>query len=451
MLNFLLNHTPLFYFTQSLWRDEAFSILVAEKPINFFFAKLTFEPPLYYLLLHFWMKIFGESEIATRSLSFLGLTLATIIMIFWSKKIFKKSYLSWFIPILFFINPMLIYYGFEVRTYGWYIFFATLSMWAYIEKKWIWFTIATIGGFYTHTYFLFTFATQGVHYLITNHRSIFHKFTIKKLIQDKIILSMGISIICIFPWIIKVIHEASKLKNSWYFPVNFNLIKSVLGNLFLGYEGTPWFMWNDTALISIGLLILFALALINKKTRILAFYFFMAIVIPLTIVIGVSFIKPLYVNRYLISVSISEVILVGLGLYSIKNKYVNIILALIIFSSTVWFNMWYPQEHAKFPYQNVMREINSIRQKNDVIFATSSLNFLETVYYAKNRNNVYFYSPNGSPFPWYVGDTVFSKSQLATKLPPYPLRAILVNPDGTYTISYHIEIEKTNMQNNLKP
>jgi 4-amino-4-deoxy-L-arabinose transferase-like glycosyltransferase len=424
---------------------------VAERPISFFFAKLSFEPPLYYLLLHFWMKIFGQSEIATRSLSFLGFVLATIIMIFWCEKIFKKSYLSWFIPIWFFINPMLIYYGFEVRTYGWYIFFATLSMWAYIEKKWIWLTIATIGGFYTHTYFIFTFATQFIHYLLFNYQQIFSKFNLKKLYRDKIIFSMIISLLCILPWMIKVIHEAAKLKNSWYFPVNLNLIKSVLGNLFLGYEGTPWYMWNITGILSIVLLFFFYIALRNKNTRKLGTYFFLTIIIPLTIVIGVSFIKPLYVNRYLISVTISEIILVGLGLYSIKNKYLNISITLIILSATVWFNMWYPAQHAKFPYRTAMQEINSIRQKNDVIFATSSLNFLETLYYAKDKNNIYFYSPNGSPFPWYVGDTIFSNSQLATKIPPYPIRAILVNPDGTYNISYHLEIEKYQPSSKLSP
>ena len=88
MLNFLLNHSPLLYFTQSFWRDEVFSVLVAQQPISSYFTKLSFEPPLYYLLLHGWIKLWGTSEIAARSLSLVGLMLATIVVIHWAEKLF---------------------------------------------------------------------------------------------------------------------------------------------------------------------------------------------------------------------------------------------------------------------------------------------------------------------------------------------------------------------------
>ncbi len=131
MFDFVLNHSPLLYFTQSIWRDEAFSVLVAQKPLAAIIPKFTFEPPLYYIFLHFWIKIFGTSEIAIRSLSLLGFILATIVVIHFAEKLFRKHWLSWFLPLLFFLNPMLLYYAFEVRAYGWYMFFIVLSMYAF--------------------------------------------------------------------------------------------------------------------------------------------------------------------------------------------------------------------------------------------------------------------------------------------------------------------------------
>ncbi|PIW73452.1 hypothetical protein CO005_01355, partial [Candidatus Roizmanbacteria bacterium CG_4_8_14_3_um_filter_34_9] len=68
MLNFLFTKTPLFFLTQPFWRDEAFSYFMAKKNI-FEMLLLTakdFNPPLYYFILHFWMNIFGSSEIALR-------------------------------------------------------------------------------------------------------------------------------------------------------------------------------------------------------------------------------------------------------------------------------------------------------------------------------------------------------------------------------------------------
>ena len=94
MFQYFITHSPLFYLVQSLWRDEAFSILAAERSLVFIITKLGFEPPLYYSMLHFWIKIFGESEIAARGLSLLGFTLATIIVLEWADQLFQKHWLA---------------------------------------------------------------------------------------------------------------------------------------------------------------------------------------------------------------------------------------------------------------------------------------------------------------------------------------------------------------------
>ena len=135
MFSWLIQHSPLFYLTQSLWRDEAFSILAAQRPLSFIFNNLGVEPPIYYVILHFWIKLFGSGEIAVRSLSFLGFALATVVVIFWAEKLFHKHFLSWYLPVFFFINPMLLYYAFEIRMYGWFMFFAVLSLYGYSEKN----------------------------------------------------------------------------------------------------------------------------------------------------------------------------------------------------------------------------------------------------------------------------------------------------------------------------
>src|SRR5574341_1041767 len=167
MFSWLLIHSPLLYFTQSLWRDEAFSVLIAQRPLGFIMRNLGIEPPLYYLALHFWIKLFGMSEIAVRSLSLVGVGLATILVICWAEKLFQKHWLSWVLPLLFFFNPMILYYAFEVRTYGWVIFFSVASMYGYIEKKWPVLVAANVLGFYTHSYMIFVPIAETVHWLIT--------------------------------------------------------------------------------------------------------------------------------------------------------------------------------------------------------------------------------------------------------------------------------------------
>lgn len=423
-MQWLLTSTPLLYLTQSIWRDEAFSLLVAARPISFFFGKLTFEPPVYYMLLHFWIKLFGNGEIAARSLSLLAFSLATVVVINWAEKLFKKHFLSWVLPILFFLNPMLLYYAFEVRTYGWYILFTVLSMYNFFFKRWKWYTITTVLGFYTHTYFIFVPAVQALYGLLT------------KKLTPKMKRSFIWTGVFIAPWLVKVALEASHLKSSWYYPVDLHLVTSVLGNLFLGYEGTPWFLWRLTRWLSLILFALFLFSLRPKETRARNLLFFLTAMIPLALVIGISFIKPLFVNRYLIPVTIAEVFLLAFAIEAIQSKIFQKIAAFLLVSFLILFNAWYPNKHPKLPIRETIAEINMLLDRDDVILAGSPLIFFESIYYSRDPSRVFLYNPLGSPFPWYVGDAIVSPKQITRELPPYPIRAFLVFEDGTFEITY---------------
>lgn len=440
----IIQNSPLLYLTQSIWRDEAFSILVSERPLSFFIGKLTFEPPLYYILLHFWMKIFGNSEIAARSLSMVGFFLATVVMIFWAERLFRKHWLSIFLPVFFFLNPMLLYYAFEIRTYGWYTFFATLSLYAYWERKWPIFAGALIAGFYTHSFFLVLPFTLLIHYIITHKQLFFPKPDIRKIFRDTFLKSNIVFALCISPWLYLIVQQASRLKESWYYPVDFQLIKSVLGNMFIGYEGTPWYLWNYTALLSLIFVILFLWSLKPKKTRSRNALFFLVIFVPLIVSIGISFIKPLFVNRYVLPVTIGQIILLALAIEAIHNKIIQKITAagLLLFVITV--NIWYPKQHPKLNIRQTVTEINLIKRPEDKIYVETPLLLFETIYYSNNRDVVRLYNPDNEPFPWYVGDAIFSPSQMARTFPEFPSRAYFIRNDGSFSIRYHQTISESN-------
>ena len=424
MFSWLIQHSPLFYLTQSLWRDEAFSILAAQRPLSFIFNNLGVEPPLYYVLLHFWIKLFGSGEIAVRSLSFLGFALATVVVIFWAEKLFHKHFLSWYLPVFFFINPMLLYYAFEIRMYGWFMFFAVLSLYGYSEKKWWVMAVANVLGFYTHTYMIFVPIAQGIHWLCSRHRGI------------KFLHASALTILLMLPWFFRVIREMPKLKNTWYFPVDIHLVQSVLGNMFIGYEGTPWFLWNVTAYLSLGLLALFLFSLKPKTTRPRNLFFLTMTLLPLAMVIGVSFFKPLFVNRYLIPVTITEVFLVAFAIEAIQNHLVQKLFAFCFLLFAFGFNVWYPSQHAKIDIRKTLMEVNVLRGKQDIIVAASPLVFFESIYYSGDSKRVFLYNPSNIAFPAYVGDALITPAQMIRDFPTYPTRAFLIHEDGTFEITY---------------
>ncbi|MFC1626723.1 hypothetical protein ACFL1P_00800 [Patescibacteria group bacterium] len=438
MLAFIAENTPVRYLIQSIWRDEAFSLLVSQQPISFFFGNLTFEPPVYYTLLHFWMKLFGTGEISARLLSVFGVVLAAVIIIIWAEKIFNKHWLSWFLPITFFFNPMILYYAFEIRTYGWLIFFSTATMYAYHQKKPILYTIAATLGFYTHTFMIFVPFVTTLHYLLFNYKQLIRKP--KNILHDSFIKASLLHGLLIAPWLLYVLKAASRLQKAWYFPVDFQLIKSVVGNMYIGYEGTPGKLWNYTAILSFILIAFFLMILRHKKNREQHMYFFMMVFIPLLITISVSFIKPMFVNRYLLPVTIAEIFLLAFSIQTIKNRSLQYLMGISVIIFISFINIWLPSKHPKTDIRSAIKQINSIKSNGDLIYAESPLVLFESIYYAHEKKDVFLYNPEDITFPWYVGDAMFSPSLNARTLPIYPSRAFIVKENGTYTVAYQMPV-----------
>ena len=433
-MEFLLHYTPILYFTQSFWRDEAFSVLLAIRPLSEA-LKLTFEPPLYYFGLHFWILLFGTTEIAVRSFSLLAHVITTYILIIWGEKLFKKNWLSWYLPVFFFLNPMLLYYAFEARAYALYVLFAVASLFCYSEKKWALFIASTTLGLYTHAYMVFVPFVIALHFALSNYRA-FSKHNLNKYIHNPFIKSLTAIFILFTPWLIKLSGDIPKLKQSWYFPVDFHLIKSVLANIFVGFEGTPDFLWPTTAKLSALLFCIFVFALLSRKNLKRNLLYFLLVFFPLTVVLGISYFKPLFVNRYVIPSVIAQVFLIVFALENIQNSMLRKISGGIILVSTILFTFWYPAYNKKPDVRKNLLQVRALAGSQDVIMVDDALLLYEAMYYLPKTTTIYWYNPKNYGFPWYIGDTIYSTSQSINSIPLYPKRAFIVRIDGTYDISY---------------
>jgi hypothetical protein len=168
----------------------------------------------------------------------------------------------------------------------------------------------------------------------------------------------------------------------------------------------------------------------------------MMIFIPLSLVIGFSFYKPIFVNRYLIPVTIAEVILLTYSLKVFTQPLIQKILAIFMLVFVLAFDCWYPQQHPKLAIRETFQEINRFKSPQDIVLASDAMIFMETLYYTNDKKSVKLYNPMNSPFPWYIGDAVFSPSYQIQILPHYPARAFFINTDGTYSIRYNLSIKQ---------
>jgi len=104
---------------QSFWNDEGNSARIAERPLDLILegAAGDIHPPGYYLLLHYWRALFGQSELALRSLSVvagLALVLFTYLL---GRDLFGEA-AGLMAAFLGAISPFAIYYSQEARMYA---------------------------------------------------------------------------------------------------------------------------------------------------------------------------------------------------------------------------------------------------------------------------------------------------------------------------------------------
>jgi len=108
-----------FWTRSGLWLDEALTVDIARLPLHEIPNALKHDgaPPLYYYLLHFWIVLFGQSNVAVRSLS--GVIAVVTLPVAWlCGKRFGGRVVAWTLLVLLASAPFAVYYATESRMYG---------------------------------------------------------------------------------------------------------------------------------------------------------------------------------------------------------------------------------------------------------------------------------------------------------------------------------------------
>jgi hypothetical protein len=108
-----------FWTRSGLWLDEALTVDIARLPLHEIPNALKHDgaPPLYYYLLHFWIALFGQSNVAVRSLS--GVTAVLTLPVAWlCGRRFGGRAVAWTMLVLLASAPFAVYYATESRMYA---------------------------------------------------------------------------------------------------------------------------------------------------------------------------------------------------------------------------------------------------------------------------------------------------------------------------------------------
>ncbi|MGM0401591.1 MAG: glycosyltransferase family 39 protein [Chloroflexota bacterium] len=118
---------------QSLWNDEGTSVALAQRDLATIARNASHDihPPLYYYMLHYWVRLAGTGEGSVRALSALG-GVALVAAVYLLARPFGTA-TGLLAALLTALSPFTIYYSQETRMYIFLALFGALTMLAYEE------------------------------------------------------------------------------------------------------------------------------------------------------------------------------------------------------------------------------------------------------------------------------------------------------------------------------
>jgi len=169
---------------QSLWYDEGFSVYLAHMSPAEIVSRTAadIQPPLYYLMLHGWIQLFGDDEPVVRGLSALFGVLAVPLIYGVAWQLLHRRLAALLAALLLAVSPLHIWYSQETRMYTLLILLCLLSSYILLllippstprergrgvrAPLWLAFVLTSIAAVYTHYFALFILAFQAIYLLI---------------------------------------------------------------------------------------------------------------------------------------------------------------------------------------------------------------------------------------------------------------------------------------------
>jgi 4-amino-4-deoxy-L-arabinose transferase-like glycosyltransferase len=275
-------------------------------------------PPLYFLLLHLWVQVLGEGVLSLRLFSATFGTLAVFLggWLIWRLASRRAALIA---VLLLALLPTAVRYSQEVRMYsllGCWLLAATLALLYWLETGRRRYLLAYIGlmtaAFYTHYFSLFGALVQWLWLAALPGRPLWRR--------DCWLANLAIAALFL-PWLpgmFDLIRHMAVLEAGgdvgWQSPVDARSLPSMLWQWLAQSDGNelPW-----PLLLGVPVLLVAVVALVLRGDRsrqrgglLLTLY----CGLPLLLVYGVSFISPVFVERYLSAFALALPLLLALAL-----------------------------------------------------------------------------------------------------------------------------------------
>lgn len=208
--------------TSKMWLDEAQTVNIASLPIRMLPSALKRDgaPPLYYLVLHFWMGIAGHSDMSIRALSGI-FSVLTLPAMWWVVRRWLGRTEALAALAVLASSPFAVYFATETRMYSLVMLLVTLgigAVMALMERATVprALAVAVLGALllYTHYWALYLLFVVGCWFIAVAIRR--HGTQRRSAIYG--IGSLAVAAIAFAPWVPIFVYQSKYTGTPWALP-----------------------------------------------------------------------------------------------------------------------------------------------------------------------------------------------------------------------------------------
>jgi 4-amino-4-deoxy-L-arabinose transferase-like glycosyltransferase len=315
---------------QPLRGDESFSIQFSAHELEWLVPSIAHvepNPPLYYLLLHGWMKSLGQTEFVTRFLS-LAFGVVSVPLIYQLGRAMGRPRVGALAALLLAINPFQVWHAQDVRNYTIWpalsiasLVFLLRSLREGKASHWAGYAGMALLSLYTHYYDMFMLLFQNLFVLIYILGEWRKRGWIEPKLRTAISAWIIIQIVLVVLYVPWLVYGSSRLIEitEGSSPALWTVFARCLTVFSIG-ETVSEACRSVTLPILLLLLVLGLLIPAFGKDRPSALFLSLYIVVPTVCVFGVAQIRPLFRERYLNAAAPAYYLAFSWGLLSLQEK-----------------------------------------------------------------------------------------------------------------------------------
>jgi len=399
--------------SESIWLDEAFSIKIAHGSPSEIIEETgkDVHPPLYYFALHYWMKLFGETEFASRLLSALFGVLAILAIYKLAALLYDKG-TGLLAATLLAFSHFNIEFSQEARMYTLLSLLSLLSIYFFFKMlagkrsnfALAGYIIASALMMYTHVYSLFILAAQNLFWLLL----LFASRDVFKRVWKRWLLAQ-ISLFMLFlPWLSVLKQQFSRVQRGFWIP---KLPPHTIFDTFILYAGSRQLAFVLFPLAAVAIFLGFRgrneeevdlesssneshKAWMSGKLK--TYFLLLWLVCPVILPFLVSeFMSPIFLPKYTIPASAAFIILASRGLLNVRFHQLRMLLVLLLICFSLIDLKGYYAAIKKDTWRDAVLKFEKLAKTNDLVLFNQQSGQTPFDYYLKRNDLV------EKPFPDY--------------------------------------------------